>query len=151
MAKNYVDEVFPSEVKNLSHLMNAILTEAVSSKVGKLRTEEFCGAKLIIRVREDTNASWCQRKGQITHAPEAIEQVFKQGALWKEFIEDIRVMKLDYHEHVAEHDKNLKKIKKEHWISEWIYKTSASPTTNLLLVTSPIGSWIILKKKHTLK
>ena len=43
------------------------------------------------------------------HGLEAIEQVIACQVVWKHFTEAIRVMKLDYHEHVTKHFENLTK------------------------------------------
>jgi hypothetical protein len=46
---------------------------------------------------------------QILYGLEAVERVIKQGILWKEVIEAIHVMRLEYHEHAAKHFKNFGK------------------------------------------
>ena len=47
-----------------------------------------------------------EENGSIIHGLEAIAQVIEQGILWKQFIEAIDVMKMDYHEHEIQHFKN---------------------------------------------
>jgi hypothetical protein len=43
----------------------------------------------------------------ISYGLEAIERVIERGIVWKQFIEAVRVLKLDYYEHAAEHFKDL--------------------------------------------
>ena len=40
---------------------------------------------------------------------EAVERLIEQGILWKEFIQAIRVKRIEYHEHAAVHFKNFGK------------------------------------------
>ena len=56
--------------------------------------------KSIILVRGDTS---------VLCIMEAIERVIERGIVWKQFIEAVRVLKLDYYEHAAEHFKDLGK------------------------------------------
>ena len=50
-----------------------------------------------------------EEEGWIMHGLEAIERIIKHEIVWKQFVEAIRVMKLDYHEYATEHFKNLTK------------------------------------------
>ena len=43
------------------------------------------------------------------HGLEAIAQIIEQGMLWKQFTEEIWVMKLGYHEDVTQHFQKLAK------------------------------------------
>ena len=48
-------------------------------------------------------------KGWIMHGMEAIERIIKHEIVWKQFVEAIRGMKLNYHEYATESYKNLTK------------------------------------------
>ena len=48
-------------------------------------------------------------EGWIMHGMEAIEGIIKHEIVWKQFVEAIRIMKLNYHEYATEHFKNLTK------------------------------------------
>ena len=50
-----------------------------------------------------------EEDGWIMHGLEDIERTIRQEIIWKQFIEAIRFMKLDYHEYATEHFKNLTK------------------------------------------
>ena len=45
-----VDEIVPSEVKNLCHLMNAVFAESVACEIGKLCKEKCRGCMYVMYV-----------------------------------------------------------------------------------------------------
>ena len=105
-----VDEIVPSEVKNLCHLMNAVFAESVACEIGKLCKEKCRGCEVnhpSQRRHECIMLSEEQRC--ISYRLEAIERVIERGIVWKQFIEAVRLLKLDYYEHAAEHFKDLGK------------------------------------------
>ena len=48
-----------------------------------------------------------EEEGWATHGIDAVERVIKKDILWKEFIEAIRVMKLEYHADIMTHYQTL--------------------------------------------
>ena len=105
-----VDELVPWEIENLCNLLNAIFSEAVGHEVDKLRQEKCSGCKVNHpNQRRHECLMISEEEGWVMHGLEAIERVISHGILRKQFTEAIRVMKLDYHEHVVEHFKNLTK------------------------------------------
>jgi hypothetical protein len=50
-----------------------------------------------------------EEEGWIMHGSEAVKRVIEHQTVSKQFTEAIRVMKLDPHEHVVQHFKNLTK------------------------------------------
>ena len=105
-----VDEVVPWETKNLCNLLNAIFSEAVGHEVDKLRQEKCCGCEVNhLSQRRHECLMMSEEEGWIMHGLEAIERIIKNEIVWKQFVEAIRVMKLDYHEYATEHFINLTK------------------------------------------
>ena len=103
-----VDEVVPWEVKNLCNLVNAIFSDAIANQINKLRKEKCCGCEVNHPSQKRHEClMMSEEEGWIMHGLEAIERVIESQIVWKHFIEAIRVMKLDYHEHVTKHFKNL--------------------------------------------
>jgi hypothetical protein len=99
-----VDEVVPWEVKNLCNLVNAIFSDAIANQINKLRKEKCCGCEVNHpSQRRHECLMMSEEEGWIMHGLEAIERVIESQIVWKHFIEAIRVMKLDYHEHVMKH------------------------------------------------
>ncbi|CAB4025477.1 Hypothetical predicted protein [Paramuricea clavata] len=76
-----VDEV-SYEVKNVCDLMNAVFFEAVVCEIRRLLKEKCPGC-------------------------EAVERVIERGIVKKQFLEAIRVMKLEYYGRAKEHYANL--------------------------------------------
>ena len=105
-----VDEVVPWEIRNLCNLMNAIFSEAVDCQVHKLRKEKCCGCEVNhpSQKRHDC-LMMSEEEGWIIHGSEAVKRVIEYQTVSKKFTEAIRVMKLDPHEHVIQHFKNLTK------------------------------------------
>ena len=105
-----VDEVVPWEIQNLCNLLNVIFSEAVAHEVDKLRKEKCCGCEVNHpSQRRHECLMMSEEDGWIMHGLEAIERTIRQEIVWKQFIEAIRVMKLDYHQYATEHYKNLTK------------------------------------------
>ena len=105
----HVDEVVPWEIENLCNLLNAIFSEAVGHEVDKLRQEKCCGCEVNHPSQRRHECLMMSEEGWIMHGLEAIERIIKHEIVWKQFVEAIRVMKLDYHEYATEHFKNLTK------------------------------------------
>ena len=104
-----VDEVMPSEMKNLCDLINAIFVETVSNQIEKLRTEKCCGCEVNHpSERKHDCLMMTEQERWITHGLEAIERAIDQDFVWKQFVEAIRVMKLNYHMCATEHYNALK-------------------------------------------
>ena len=98
------DEVVPWEIKNLCNLLNAIFSEAVGHEVDKLRQEKCCGSEVNHPSQRRHECLMMSKvEGWIMHGLEAIERIIKDEIVWKQFVEAIRVMKLDYHEYATEH------------------------------------------------
>ncbi len=103
-----IDEAMPWEVRNLCYLMNAIFLQAVDKEVSKLRKELCYGCKKDHpSQRRHDCVMMSEEEGWIKHGKKAIKRVVENKILRKLFREGIRVMKLDYHEQVAEHFDNL--------------------------------------------
>ena len=105
-----IDEVAPSEVKNLCNLINAILLDLIANQVGQLRKKKCCGCEVnhLSQKRRDCLMMTVD-EGWIMHGLEAIERINAQDILWKEFLEAIHVMKLTYHKQALIHYTNLRK------------------------------------------
>jgi hypothetical protein len=104
------DEVSASDYKRLLSLLEAIYAEAVSCEVGKLAKESCCGCEYDhpSQRRHDCLMLSEQEKWQ-SYGLEAIERVIVKRMVWREFVEAIRVMKLQYHKDAREHFDNLEK------------------------------------------
>jgi hypothetical protein len=103
-----VDEIEPSERKNLRILLNAILLDLVADQVKQLRTEKCCGCEAN---HPSQNRHEClmmtMDEGWLMYGEEAIERVHARNIVWKEFLEAIRVAKLAYHPDASIHYTNL--------------------------------------------
>lgn len=102
-----VVDVASTEVKNVCHLMNAIIFEVVACKFGTLCKERCLRCEVNHpSQRRDECLMLSEEEGWELHSFQAIERVVEQGTVWKECIEAVRVTKLGYYEHVAEHRTN---------------------------------------------
>jgi hypothetical protein len=103
-----VDEIEPSERKNLCILLDAILLDLVADQIKQLRTEKCCGCKVN---HPSQNRHEClmmsMDEGWMMYGEEAIRRVNAKRIVWKEFLEAIRVAKLDYHPDASTHYTNL--------------------------------------------
>jgi hypothetical protein len=139
-----IDEVAPSEIEDLCNLINAILLDLVAVQVGQLRTERCCGCEVDhpSQKRHDCLMMTID-EGWTLHGQEAIERIYARNIVWKEFLEAIRVMKLNYHARASVHYTNLWKNYETtrpfnfSCISE---KTPHISSTNPSLTISPTGS-----------
>ena len=103
-----VGEIVPWEIKNLCNLINAIFVETVSELVENLRVEKCCGCKVNhLSQRRHDCLMMTEHEGWEMHGLEAIERA--DELVWKQFIEGIRVMKLDYHTGAMDHYTSLLK------------------------------------------
>jgi hypothetical protein len=102
------DEVVPSEIEDLRNLLNAILLDLVAEQVGQLRTEQCCGCQVNhpSQKRHDCLMMTVD-EGWAMHGQEAIARIHAKNIVWKEFLEAIRVMKLNYHAQASIHYTNL--------------------------------------------
>ena len=92
-----VNKVVPWEIQNLCYLLNVIFSEAVAHEVDKLRKEKCCGCEVNHpSQRRHECLMMLEEDGWIMHGLEAIERTIRQEIVWKQFIEAISVMKLDY-------------------------------------------------------
>lgn len=93
------DEVFPSGIKSLCDLINAMFVKNVYNEVAKRRKEKCC---------------WCMvdYPSQKSHHCLMMtkERAFGRDSLWKELNEAIPVMKLSCHGQVMEHYETLKNV-----------------------------------------
>jgi hypothetical protein len=106
----HADEVSSSDYKKLFSLLEAIYAEAVAREVGKLTKERCCGCEYHhpIQRQHDCIMLSEQERWQ-SYGLEAIERVITKRMVWSEFVEAIRVMKLQYHKDVREHFDNFEK------------------------------------------
>ena len=103
-----VDEIVPWEIKNLCNLINAIFVETVSVLVKKLLVEKCCGCEVSHpSQRRHDCLMMTEQDGWEIHGLEAIERAGELVS--KQFIEGIRVMKLDYHTGAMNHYTSLMK------------------------------------------
>ena len=104
-----VDKVMPWEMKNLCDLINAIFVETVSNLIEKKRTEKSCGCKVNHpSQRRHDFLMTTEQERYITHGLEAIERAIDQDFVWRQFVEALRVMKLNYHMCATKHCNALK-------------------------------------------
>ncbi len=91
-------------------MLEAIYAEAVSCEVGKLAKERYCGCEYAhpSQRRHDCLMLSEQEKWQ-SYGLEAIERVIVKRMVWRQFVEAIRVMKLQYHKDARKHFDNLEK------------------------------------------
>ena len=110
LLKNDVDEVVPTEVRELCDLFNAICVDNVSKEIGKLRTEKCCGCKVDHpSQRRHECLMMSEEEGWEMHGVEAIRREFGRGTIWKKFNEAVRVLKLTQYPRALEHYCSLKK------------------------------------------
>ena len=90
------------------------ILKAIDNQVNKLRKEK-CWGYIVDHPSQKRHEClmMSEDEGWIMHGLEAIEQVIACQVVWKHFTEAIRVMKLDYHEHVTKHFENLTKTTKQ--------------------------------------
>ena len=106
----HVDEVSSSDYKRLFSLLEAIYAEAVAREVGKFTKERCCGCEYDHpSQRQHDCIMLSEQERWQSYGLEAIERVIVKRMVWREFVEAIRVMKLQYHKDVREHFDNLEK------------------------------------------
>ena len=109
MIGEMVDEFVPWEVTEQTNLMNAILSQCVDLRVEKLRKEKCYGCEIEHpSQRQHDCLMMSNEEAWETYGLEAIEHIFQDQILEKQFTEAIRIMKLTPHEHVLQYYKNLK-------------------------------------------
>jgi hypothetical protein len=102
-----VDEV-SYEVKNVCDLMNAVFFEAVVCEIRRLLKEKCPGCEVDHpSQRRHDCIMLSDEEGWLLHGLEAVERVIERGIVRKQFLEAIRVMKLEYYERAKEHYANL--------------------------------------------
>ncbi|CAB4013601.1 Hypothetical predicted protein [Paramuricea clavata] len=102
-----VDEV-SYEVKNVCDLMNAVFFEAVVCEIRRLLKEKCPGCEVDHpNQRRHDYIMLSDEEGWLLHGLEAVERVIERGIVKKQFLEAIRVMKLEYYERAKEHYANL--------------------------------------------
>ena len=100
----------PWEIQNLCNLLNAIFSEVVGHEVNKLLQEKCCGCEVNHpSQRRHECLMMSEEEGWTMHGMEAIERIIKHEIVWKQFVEAIRVTKLNYREYAEEYFKNLTK------------------------------------------
>ncbi|CAB4044380.1 Hypothetical predicted protein, partial [Paramuricea clavata] len=102
-----VDEV-SYEVKNVCDLMNAVFLEVAVCENRRLLKEKCPSCEI------NHPSQWrhecimlSDEEGWLSHGLEAVEHVIERGILRKQFLEVIRVMKLEYYGRAKEHYVNL--------------------------------------------
>ena len=106
----HADEVSSSDYKKLFSLLEAIYAEAVAREVGKLTKERCCGCEYDHpSQRQHDCIMLSEQERWQSYGLEAIERVIVKRMVWREFVEAIRVMKLQYHKDVREHFDNFEK------------------------------------------
>ena len=102
-----VDEV-SYEVKNVCDLMNAVFFEAVVCEIRRLLKEKCPGCEVDHpSQRRHDCIMLSDEEGWLLHGLEAVERVIERGIVRKQFLEAIRVMKLEYYGRAKEHYANL--------------------------------------------
>ena len=102
-----VDEV-SYEVKNVCDLLNAVFSEAVVCEIRRLLKEKFPGCEIDHQSqRRHECIILSDEEGWLLHGLEAVECVIERGIVRKQFLEAIRVMKLEYYRRAKEHYTNL--------------------------------------------
>ena len=102
-----VDEV-SYEVKNVCDLMNAVFFEAVVCEIRRLLKEKCPGCEVDHpSQRRHDCIMLSDEEGWLLHGLEAVERVIGRGIVRKQFLEAIRVMKLEYYGRAKEHYANL--------------------------------------------
>ena len=124
-----VDEVAPSEKENLCDLLNAIQLDLVADQVGQLRTEKCCDCEVNHpSQRRHECLMMTIDEGWLMYGEEAIERIHIKTIVWNEFLEAIRVAKLNYHPHASLHYTNL-------WKN---YNTTLQTLMNLRKSSTPL-------------
>ena len=101
----HADEVSSSDYKRLFSLLEAIYAEAVACEVGKLAKERCCGCEYDHpSQRQHDCLMLSEQERWQSYGLEAIERVIVKRMVWREFVEAIRVMKLQYHKDVRKDD-----------------------------------------------
>ena len=104
-----IDEIVPSETRNLRDLINAIFIDTVDHEVRKLRKEKCCGCLVDHpSQRRHDCLMMTEDEGWIEHGLEAIERTIDQATVWRKFLEAVRVLKLTLYEQARKHYNNLK-------------------------------------------
>ncbi|CAB4036375.1 Hypothetical predicted protein [Paramuricea clavata] len=95
------------EVKNVCDLMNAVFFEAVC-EIQRLLKEKCPGCEVDHpSQRRHDCIMLSDEEGWLLHGLEAVEHVIEHGIVRKQFLEAIRVMKLEYYGCAKEHYVNL--------------------------------------------
>ena len=103
-----VDETAPWEVRKFCELMNAIFTDVVNDKVQTLKKEKCCGCEIDHpSQRRHDCLMMSEDEAWMEYGAEAVQLIIEEQLLPKLFTEALRVMKLDPHNEVIEHFKNL--------------------------------------------
>ena len=104
------DEVVPWEIKNQCDLMNTIFLDAIEHQLQQIRKEKCRGCEVNHpSQRRHECIMMSEEEDWIMYGTEAAEQVIEHQIVSKHFTEAIRVMKLDPHNEVIQHLKNLSK------------------------------------------
>ncbi|CAB3977891.1 Hypothetical predicted protein [Paramuricea clavata] len=98
------------EVKNVYDLMNAVFFEAVVCEIQRLLKEKCSSCEVDHPGQRRHNCIMLSdEEGWLLHGLKAVERVIERRILRKQFLEAIRVMRLEYYGHATEHYANLKK------------------------------------------
>ena len=101
-----VDEIFSWEERSLRDLLNAIFAHTVSNEIGKLRKERCCGCKVdhpSPPMHECLMLSF--KEAWELYGLDAMTRICDTA--WVQFIEAIRVVKMDYRGRIYEYFENM--------------------------------------------
>ena len=106
----HADEVSSVDCKKLFTLLEVIYAEAVFNEISKLSKERCCGCEYDHpSQRQHDCLMLSEQEKWESYGLEAIDRVINKRMVWREFLEAIRVLKLQYHKDVREHFESLQK------------------------------------------
>ena len=101
-----IDEVFSSEERSLCDLLNAIFASTVSNEIRKLRKERWCGCKVDHpSQRRHQSLMLSDKEAWEMYGFDAMRRI--SDTIWVQFIEAIRLMKMDYRGRIYEYFENM--------------------------------------------
>ena len=95
--------------KNVCDLMNAIFFESAVYEAGRICEERCRGCEVSHPSQRRRECLMLSRTTKSVYGLEAVERVFEQGTVSKQFFEAMRVLKWEYYDRAKEHYKNLGK------------------------------------------